>query len=179
MRNWTGCWQHRLSPMKAKTMFRSFRPSRSVGLMTSGPAAITGCCAGTQQSWPTLRKFSAVNSPPPYNVNYANSADKKWRTKSRPILNDDLGKDFEANILAAVSLQISQTSTNSAGGTALAMIADNFRGLCSGRAYLCNLGRRQPEWVYGNDVFVLAQPIGNDTIHSFDVAHDRVRSDWI
>jgi len=37
-------------------------PSRSVGLVTSGPAAITGCCAGTQQSWPTLRKFSAVNS---------------------------------------------------------------------------------------------------------------------
>jgi DNA modification methylase len=45
---------------------------------------------------------------PPYNVNYASSADKKWRAKSRPILNDDLGKDFEAllydacvNILAA------------------------------------------------------------------------------
>src|SRR5262245_18520260 len=33
---------------------------------------------------------------PPYNVNYANSGDKKWRAKSRPILNDDLGKDFEA-----------------------------------------------------------------------------------
>jgi DNA modification methylase len=33
---------------------------------------------------------------PPYNVNYANSADKKRRGKSRPILNDALGKDFDA-----------------------------------------------------------------------------------
>jgi DNA modification methylase len=33
---------------------------------------------------------------PPYNVNYANSADKKRRGKSRPILNDALGKEFDA-----------------------------------------------------------------------------------
>jgi DNA modification methylase len=32
---------------------------------------------------------------PPYNVNYASSAGKKRRGKSRQILNDDLGKDFE------------------------------------------------------------------------------------
>ena len=33
---------------------------------------------------------------PPYNVNYANSAKDKLRGKNRPILNDDLGDDFEA-----------------------------------------------------------------------------------
>ena len=33
---------------------------------------------------------------PPYNVNYANSAGDKRRGKSRPILNDALGKDFGA-----------------------------------------------------------------------------------
>jgi DNA modification methylase len=31
---------------------------------------------------------------PPYNVNYANSADQKKRGKNRPILNDALGKQF-------------------------------------------------------------------------------------
>ena len=33
---------------------------------------------------------------PPYNVNYANFTDKKRSGKSRPILNDALGKDFDA-----------------------------------------------------------------------------------
>ena len=33
---------------------------------------------------------------PPYNVNYANFTDKKRGGKSRPILNDALGKDFDA-----------------------------------------------------------------------------------
>jgi DNA modification methylase len=33
---------------------------------------------------------------PPYNVNYANSAKDKQRSKNRPILNDTLGEDFGA-----------------------------------------------------------------------------------
>jgi DNA modification methylase len=33
---------------------------------------------------------------PPYNVNYANSADQKRRGKNRPILNDALGEQFDA-----------------------------------------------------------------------------------
>ena len=38
---------------------------------------------------------------PPYNVNYANTAKDKLRGKNRPILNDNLGDDFEAFLLAA------------------------------------------------------------------------------
>ena len=38
---------------------------------------------------------------PPYNVNYANSAKDKLRGKNRPILNDNLGDDFEAFLQTA------------------------------------------------------------------------------
>lgn len=38
---------------------------------------------------------------PPYNVNYANSARDKQRGKHRPILNDNLGEDFGAFLVAA------------------------------------------------------------------------------
>ncbi len=38
---------------------------------------------------------------PPYNVNYANTAKDKLRGKNRPILNDNLGGDFAAFLLAA------------------------------------------------------------------------------
>ena len=38
---------------------------------------------------------------PPYNVNYANSAKDKLRGKNRPILNDNLGENFEEFLKAA------------------------------------------------------------------------------
>ena len=38
---------------------------------------------------------------PPYNVNYANTAKDKMRGKNRPILNDNMGEDFGAFLLAA------------------------------------------------------------------------------
>lgn len=38
---------------------------------------------------------------PPYNVNYTNSAKDKMRGKDRPILNDNLGEDFEGFLTAS------------------------------------------------------------------------------
>ena len=78
------------------------------------------------------------------------------------------------NYAGAVSLQISQTWTDSAGGTGLAMIADNVEAYAAGAPIFAISGDDNLSGSSGNDVFALAQPIGNDTIHSFDVAHDRV-----
>ena len=44
-----------------------------------------------------------VFSDPPYDVNYANSAKDKLRGKHRPILNDNLGEDFEPFLQAALT----------------------------------------------------------------------------
>ena len=78
------------------------------------------------------------------------------------------------NYAGAVSLQISQTWTDSTGGTGLAMITNNVEAYASGAPIFAISGDDNLSGSSGNDVFVLAQPIGNDTIHSFDVAHDKV-----
>ena len=78
------------------------------------------------------------------------------------------------NYAGAVSLQISQTWTDSTGGTGLAMITNNVEAYAPGAPIFAISGDDNLSGSSGNDVFVLAQPIGNDTIHSFDVAHDRV-----
>ena len=46
---------------------------------------------------------------PPYNVNYANSAKDKLRGKNRPILNDNLGADFERFLKSACQNILSVT----------------------------------------------------------------------
>ena len=78
------------------------------------------------------------------------------------------------NYAGAVSLQISQTWSDSTGGTGLAMITNNVEAYAPGVPIFAISGDDNLSGSSGNDVFVLAQPIGNDTIHSFDAAHDRV-----
>ena len=47
---------------------------------------------------------------PPYNVNYANSAKDKLRGTHRPILNDNLGDDFDSFLSAACTQLLQHTS---------------------------------------------------------------------
>ena len=78
------------------------------------------------------------------------------------------------NYAGAVSLQMSQNWTNSTGGSGLAMINNNVEAYASGAPIFAISGDDNLSGSGENDVFVLAQPIGNDTIHSFDFAHDKV-----
>ena len=51
-------------------------------------------------------KATMVFTDPPYGVNYANSAKDKIRGTNRPILNDNLGEDFEPFLKAALTPMI-------------------------------------------------------------------------
>ena len=51
-------------------------------------------------------KAHMVVTDPPYGVNYANSAKDKLRGTNRPILNDNLGEDFEPFLKAALTPMI-------------------------------------------------------------------------
>ena len=52
------------------------------------------------------QKADMVVTDPPYSVNYANSAKDKMRGTHRPILNDNLGEDFEPFLKAALTPMI-------------------------------------------------------------------------
>ena len=51
-------------------------------------------------------KAAMTFTDPPYGVNYANSAKDKMRGTNRPILNDNLGEDFEPFLKAALTPMI-------------------------------------------------------------------------
>ena len=55
-------------------------------------------------------KADMVFCDPPYGVNYANSAKDKLRGTHRPILNDNLGEDFEPFLMAALTPMLQRCS---------------------------------------------------------------------
>ena len=55
-------------------------------------------------------KADMVFCDPPYGVNYANSAKDKLRGTHRPILNDNLGEDFEPFLTAALTPMLQRCS---------------------------------------------------------------------
>ncbi|WP_214475632.1 VCBS domain-containing protein, partial [Mesorhizobium sp. dw_380] len=78
------------------------------------------------------------------------------------------------NYAGALSLHISQTWVDSAGGTGLAMITDNVEAYAPGSPIFAWSGDDVLTGSHGNDLFVFSQPIGADTVHNFDAAADQI-----
>jgi DNA modification methylase len=79
--------------------------SKTGDLWVLGPHRVLCGDATDPDAYTTLLRdelAAMVFSDPPYGVNYANSAKDKLRGKHRPILNDNLGEDFEPFLKAAL-----------------------------------------------------------------------------
>ena len=74
----------------------------------------------------------------------------------------------------AISLHMSQTWTDSIGGTGLAMIIDNVEAYSPGSPIFALSGDDKLTGVGADDLFVFAQPIGNDVIYNFNAASDKI-----
>ena len=74
----------------------------------------------------------------------------------------------------ALVLNVAESWVNADGSSGNAVVADNVEVYAKGAPIFAISGDDNLSGSSGNDVFVLAQPIGNDTIHSFDFAHDKV-----
>ncbi|WP_246159109.1 calcium-binding protein [Reyranella soli] len=102
----------------------------------------------------------------------ADNHDGTWSVQTSDV--SALSITAPATYAGAVSSQISQTWTAPTGGTALAMITNNVEAYAPGGPIFAIAGDDHLSGSSGSDMFVLAQPIGNDTIHNFDVAHGKV-----
>jgi hypothetical protein len=74
----------------------------------------------------------------------------------------------------AVVLNVSEIWTNADGSTGSAFVSDNVEAYAPGSPIFAVSGNDTLTGAGGNDEFVFAQPIGNDTIYNFNVASDRI-----
>ena len=74
----------------------------------------------------------------------------------------------------AAVLQITETWTNADGTTGTAIVADNVEAYAPGSPIFALAGDDHLSGAGSNDLFVFAQPIGNDTISNFNAATDKI-----
>ena len=74
----------------------------------------------------------------------------------------------------AALLEVTESWANPNGSTAVTTIADNVEAYTPGSPIFAWSGDDTLTGAGGNDLFVFAQPIGNDTIYNFNVATDQI-----
>ena len=74
----------------------------------------------------------------------------------------------------AAVIQVTETWTNADGTTGTAIVADNVEAYAPGSPIFALAGDDHLSGAGGNDLFVFAQPIGNDTISNFNAATDKI-----
>src|SRR4029079_14973449 len=79
-----------------------------------------------------------------------------------------------AGYTGAMVLSVTETWTKADGSTAIAVVSDNVEAYAPGSPIFALAGDDTLTGAGGNDLFVFAQPIGHDTVYSFDTAHDRM-----
>jgi hypothetical protein len=79
-----------------------------------------------------------------------------------------------SNFAGAAVLNVTETWTNTDGSIGTAFITDNVEAYAPGSPIFAVSGDDNLTGSSGADTFVFAQPIGNDTVFSFDAAADKI-----
>ncbi|WP_217578042.1 VCBS domain-containing protein [Mesorhizobium sp. GbtcB19] len=100
------------------------------------------------------------------------NADGSWTVQSNAV--HELTVTTPADFVGAAVLDVHLTWTNADGTTGSVSIADNVEAYAQGSPIFAWSGDDVLTGSSGHDLFVFSQPIGNDTVHSFDAAADQI-----
>jgi hypothetical protein len=79
-----------------------------------------------------------------------------------------------ADSVGAAVIYVNETWTNPDGSTGNALVSDNVEAYSAGSPIFAISGDDHLTGAGANDMFVFAQPIGNDVIYNFNVASDKI-----
>jgi hypothetical protein len=120
-----------------------------------------------------LINVTIVGLPSDWTLNgWTNLGDGSWRIRtSDPSI---LTVTTAATYAGAMVLNLTERWTNADGSAGRAVVADNVEAYAPGSPIFAVSADDHLTGSSGNDLFVFAQPIAHDTIHSFDAAADRI-----
>ncbi|MBR1298600.1 VCBS domain-containing protein [Bradyrhizobium sp. AUGA SZCCT0042] len=111
--------------------------------------------------------------PPGWSLNAGtNNGDGTWTLQTNDL--SALTVTTPAGFTGATVLHVTETWTNADGTTGIAKFFDNVEAYAPGSPIFTVSGDDNLTGSSGNDLFVVAQPIGYDTIYNFDTAHDQI-----
>ena len=101
-----------------------------------------------------------------------NNGDGTWTVETNDLA--ALSVTSPKSYTGALVLNVAESWVNADGSSGNAVVANNVEVYAEGAPIFAVSGDDNLSGSSGDDLFVLAQPIGNDTMYKFDVAHDKV-----
>ena len=101
-----------------------------------------------------------------------NNGDGSWTIQASSV--SMLSIASPADYTGAMALEVTMSWTNADGSSGFARATDNVEVFAQGAPVFAWSGEDHLTGSSGKDLFVFAQPIGHDTIYSFDAAHDQL-----
>ena len=127
--------------------------------------------SGGQPTGPIHLTFTGV--PSDWSINEGtNLGNGTWTVETNDL--SALTVTTAAAYTGAMVLSVTETWTNADGSTGTAVVSDNVEAYAPGSPIFALSGNDTLTGAGGNDLFVFAQPIGHDTVYSFDAAHDQI-----
>ena len=142
----------------------------------SDPAGVAGSAMNlglTQVAGVSSRAVTVTGAPLNWTMDGAtHNADGSWTVQTNDFSALTITPDV--NYVGAVALNVTETWTNADGTAGLMVVSDNVESYAPGSPIFAVAGDDHLTGTGSGNLFVFAQPIGNDIVYNFNIASDKI-----